>query len=248
MKNSKRTLAFYIKQSFIVHGLLFLIVVVAGKVISGTIRGKRDFNLKLVESSVRVDVVGMPKLTLRQLRQLPRVEQSLQNMQKEGLKAHISETEFQKASDKNSLTDILKGFSTGKVEKAPRENKKRLNNQSELKKLVLAGNKMSSGSALSGNYGESSSDFESYLGSLPDKVRPHWILPSYLAGDDLKCRIRIYLDKDGKLSKAQVQESSGHDEYDSIALEAVKKTSFPKPDEKFVREVLEGKILLGFPL
>ena len=247
-----KTLAFYTKRSLAIHCCVLILGLAVGKLGLESISKNRDLNLKIIESSVRVDVVGMPKMTLRQLRQLPRVDQSaesLKTLETEASK-ETSSVEFQRSSKGKNFASMLKGLSTRKIEKAPKKKKEKASSQNTraLEELVLAGNKVFSGTALSGNYGEAQGSLETYLGSLPDRVRVHWFLPSYLAQRDLTCRIRIYLDSEGKLLRAIVQESSGNSEYDTIALEAVKKTTFPKPDKGFSKEILKGNILLGFPL
>ena len=248
--SSKENLVCYMKHSFVLHCAFFLICFLASRIIFYMFDGERSFNLKLVEGSVRVDVVDMPKITLQELKRLPPIVQDAKDtLPAKGIGAEG--IEFQKPTEGGSLATYLKSLSQGRVEKSTKPKKKakaRIKNQKELKRLILAGNKMSSGRALTGKAGGQSSNFEIYLESIPDRVRLHWSLPSYLGNSELKCRIRIYLNKDGKLLRAVIHESSGNEEYDAMALNAVKKASFLAPDESFRREVLDGNILLGFPL
>ena len=91
--------------------------------------------------------------------------------------------------------------------------------------------------------------FQVYASRLPDLVRPHWRLPSFLMDKNLKCRIRVWLNLNGEVTRTEVYQSSGEAEYDQRAVEAVKSTSpFPKLSEDYVKRALNGDILLGFPL
>ena len=91
--------------------------------------------------------------------------------------------------------------------------------------------------------------FQAYAARLPDLVRPHWRLPSFLMDKKLKCRVRVWLALKGEVSRVEVYQSSGEPEYDQRAIDAVKSTSpFPKLSEEFGKRGLNGDILLGFPL
>lgn len=122
--------------------------------------------------------------------------------------------------------------------------------QQRLQDLVMRGNIISEGVALVGSgSGEVSSEFVAYLQRLPDAIRPHWRLPSYLAEAGLQCRVRVYLAETGRLVRAEIYETSSNDEYDRRALEAVRSASpFPKLESSFATRGARGDIVLGFPL
>ena len=121
----------------------------------------------------------------------------------------------------------------------------------QLNKLILEGNKISKGSSLTGvqvtqnNYGA----FENYIVTLPDHVRPYWKLPSYLMDKDYKCRIQVFINAAGDLVRSSLIESSGDSEYDNKAMQAVKDSApFPRPDASIVSRLIQGEVILGFPL
>ncbi|MGZ3810032.1 MAG: TonB family protein, partial [Bacteriovorax sp.] len=121
---------------------------------------------------------------------------------------------------------------------------------SDLKQLILSGNKLSKGVQIygDGNSGDMTA-FQVYAARLPDLVRPHWRLPSFLMEKKLKCRVRVWISSNGEVFRAEVYQSSGDSEYDSRAVEAVKSSSpFPRLAEEFTKRGLSGDILLGFPL
>lgn len=122
--------------------------------------------------------------------------------------------------------------------------------QQRLQDLVMRGNQLSDGVGLvGGDSSEISSEFYRYLQQLPDLVRAHWRIPSYLAQADLQCRVRIYLSQAGRLIRAEVFEPSGNEEYDRRAIEAIRSAApFPALEESFAIRGTRGDIILGFPL
>ncbi|MBT7767329.1 MAG: TonB C-terminal domain-containing protein, partial [Bdellovibrionales bacterium] len=122
--------------------------------------------------------------------------------------------------------------------------------QREMKKLLVAGNRLSKGRALVGSATDQTiGEFASYLGDLPDHVRPFWKLPSYLMDQDLTCRIRIYLSSNGELIKSEIFQSSGNSEFDQKAMRAVSRSNpFPILSSHLGPRALRGDIVLGFPL
>ena len=233
---------------------------------------QKKANIKLVQSSVRVDVVSMPKLTIQELKALQKagvtagdapkaepkpVAKAKPAPEPETGKEFIKEND--KAPKKPSFTDLMKKYSKNKVvEKAPKNKKKEepkesgfdSNTMAKLKGLINRGNKVSQGQALVGEGGsENLTELQAYATQISNLVRPFWKLPSYLVDKELQCRIKIYIDERGKLIRSEVFESSGESEYDSRALKAVKLASpFPAPDSLISNRTVKGDILLGFPL
>ena len=243
-----KSLAFYTKHSLALHVLVVFLFVVLGKILSWQMQERKRFQLKLVENSVRVDVVRMPKKTLQELKKLPLIEQKTEDTvpvtkAKDMGRQHID--------NKNNLTALLKGLSKGKIEKASKgrvKERKSLGSTRKLRSLVLAGNKLSQGQSSFGNETAHVKAYESYLESVANRVKQNWSLPGYFVSKDLQCRIRIYLNKTGKLLQAKIFESSGNEEFDKAAIDAVKMTRYPAPDASFANDVLKGQIILGFPL
>jgi colicin import membrane protein len=212
-------------------------------------------DVEILKSSVRVDVVGMPKYTLQELKKMTMEDfQQQEPTFKEEPKEEVGGSEkvvFKKETKKINVNNLLAGFSNRKIN-APKVKKKKINlNQSQLKKLVLEGNKVATGNALVGD-GEGEVDmgaFSQYANNLPNVIRPYWKLPSYLLQQNLKCRIRVFISESGKITKTQIYESSGNPEYDQKAMDAIMKVgTFPKPKNEFVKLVANGSIILGFPL
>lgn len=211
-------------------------------------------DVEVIKSAVRIDIVAMPKLTVKELKKvnLSTTEKEPVEVKEEPKLNETSKVEFKKKAKKIDVNNLLKNFSQKKVIKKKVKTKKDKPkvDPTELRKIILEGNKVSQGSSTTGeSVDDESQAFISYVQSLPDQVKPHWKLPSYLMDKGLRCRVRIFLDKNGKILKSLILESSGEQEYDAKALDAVKNSSpFTPPKKGFLGRAIGGDIVLGFPL
>lgn len=243
---------------------LLLLAAAVGKVVS-TIWNTND--IEIIRSSVRVDVVGMPKFTIQELKEmeknavdLPKETEAVKSPDKVESKAEapdvikkddlvIEEVTKEKEKKKSSFLNSLSDYAKKDLKKNTKKGSKDGAGNENLKALVLEGNRISQGSALTGDYSdEANSEFGSYVQTLPGAIRPYWKLPSHLLEKDLRCRIKIYLNSNGSLLKTEVVESSGDPEFDERALRAIRSTNFPKPSEPVGNRLTNSGIILGFPL
>lgn len=120
----------------------------------------------------------------------------------------------------------------------------------EMKKLLLAGNKVQQGTLLQGEeVSQDLSEFEQYISEVTEKVRFNWKLPSYLKDTTLKCRIQLYINARGMVEMSKIVESSGNEEYDSWALRSIQDAlPFKEPGANVLPELLRGRFILGYPL
>lgn len=237
----------YTKISFIVH----FFVLVAAIVLPRNIKFlKSNATITTVLPAIRVDVVGMPKMTLQELKKMS-----------SGESGGGAETEEDKTNESinfkkkgKNLSDLLKSEAQKDISLKPDEatakgKKGKGKFKGDLSKLLYEGNRISKGMAIIGDTRAMvMGSFGQYVSSIPDFVRPNWKLPASLLNMNLNCRIRIYLTAAGKLEKAEIYESSGNQEYDKRAIQAVMNSVFPKPDKEIAEKVTSGDILLGFPL
>lgn len=269
---------FYLRRSSYVHIALFSLTLIGGKVITEQQEKLREKNMELVQASVRVDMVAMPKYTLNELKNLssgveeakkevptPTVETKKEEPKPEPVKEEpkpepkVVEKEatpsFEEAAKlkHQDFLSKLKQIGNKKINSAGNQKAEKGlygEKNTNLKQLVLAGNKLSKGVQMygDGNSGDMTA-FQAYAARLPDLVRPHWRLPSFLMDKKLKCRVRVWLASNGEVARAEVYQSSGDGEYDQRAVEAVKSSSpFPRLSEEFAKRGQSGDILLGFPL
>lgn len=215
-------------------------------------------NVTVIQSAVRVDVVGMPKFTVQELKKMnvsPVNTVEEVGSEKERVDKIDSDLDFKKLSKKVDLNKLLNNLSQKENKKKSKGNAKdkikdMLAKNKSLKSLVLEGNKISKGTSIVGDNLElENSLFNEYIANLPNLIRPNWKLPSYLIDQELKCRVRIFIAANGKILKTQIYESSGIDEFDEKALKALKASDpLPAPDKNILAKVAAGEVILGFPL
>ena len=205
-------------------------------------------DVQVIQAAVRIDVVGMPKYTLQELKKMNLEQGNVEPEVKEESKTNeTSKVEFKKQSKKVNLGNLLNSYSGKKIKKVE---KKKKYDKAALNKLVLEGNVVSKGvSATGDNNAEIDNEFKSYVQLLPDKVRRFWKLPSYLKEQDLNCRIQISINESGEVIKMNLIQSSGEKEYDDRAMKAIKQASpLPRPPALALGRVVNGDVILAFPL
>lgn len=245
------------------HAVLIALSFTVGEVISSAFQNK---DIEVIQSSVRVDVVGMPKFTVAELKKMqaePVIEKAPEEPVKGAKEETVTEADDvikkddlviqEEGKKKASFLNMLNDYSSKKVKAKPQAEKKGsatgTANTKNLDSLILEGNRLSKGSALVGDYtDEQTSEFSAYVQNIPGVIRPYWKLPSYLMDQNLRCRIRIYLSPGGNLLRVQMVESSGNEEFDARASEAAKRAKYPKPSDEVGKRLTNSGIILGFPL
>ena len=269
---------FFLRRSTYVHVALVASTLIGGKVAFDINRAEREKNLELIQASVRVDMVAMPTHTLNELKNLSSgVEEAKKEEKAPEVEKPVAKEEpkpepkeepkvveekpdtgpaFEEAKAAQKRKDFLSKLKTIGNKKVDSEGTQKAekglygDKESALKDLVLSGNKLSKGAAMYGEGGAAEmTAFQAYASRLPDLVRPHWKLPSFLMDKNLKARIRVWLNMSGEVTRAVVYQSSGDGEFDQRAVEAVKSAApFPALKEEFGKRAMNGDILLGFPL
>jgi TonB family protein len=214
----------------------------------------RSRDLKLVKSqtAIRVDVVAMPKLTIKELKNLDYSKDDKKDIFQKKTKVERKD-ESDSFLKKKSFKDLVKKLSKKEI-----KNKKNIdektgdpdNSLRKIKKLIKEGNIIQKGSRIVGD--ESSLD-ENELGkyreALVDKIKPYWKLPSYLKDNNYTCRVKIFLSKNGDLLKLEIYQPSGNSDYDQRVINTVKSSApFPPLPEGFEKMGGGGGLILGFPL
>lgn len=242
-----------------VHGLLVLLSFAGGELISKVFHNN---DIEIIRSSVRVDVVGMPKFTVQELKKMeaepivenePEVAKGVKKETKTETEDVIKKDDLviqEEGKKKKSFLNLLNDYSSKKVTaKLEKKGKQTGEGNKNLDSLIIEGNRLSKGSALVGDYtDEKNSAFSAYVQNIPGVIRPFWKLPTYLLEKPLRCRIKIFLSPAGQLLKLEIQESSGMAEFDERAVSAIKNASFPKPAEEVGNRLTNSGIILGFPL
>ena len=244
----------YISISTVIH----IVVVVLIFFVKGFEWKINPQSMNVVHSSVRVDVVEMPKFTVAELKRMQQQAGDSEISEELTTIAPPAKTDILIKKKKVNFMALMNNLSKKKVEKAKHQKKRKARKQGQkfgkfsgdLKKIMLAGNKLNKGkSIVGGSAGISDGVFSNYIQSLPDQVRMHWKLPSYLLNKKLRCRIRIFLNEQGVVLRSDIIESSGEKEFDARAQKAIVQSQpFPKIDPEILSRVVRGDIILGFPL
>ncbi|MFW5887423.1 MAG: TonB family protein [Bacteriovoracia bacterium] len=241
----------FVGMALTVHVIVFIIIF-GWAVLREFLFPVDDVNMKLIQQSVKVDIVAMPKLTVKELE---KVTPAKEQVSEEENKVVIEENEADE-----ELAQFLNELSKKKTPK--RKAKKKLKKKkasswweklspAQRKKLTLTGNKISFGVAIIGDNNNDKIDgiLSKYANSVKEEVRVHWRLPSYLQNKDFRAVFRLYIARNGNLIRAEKYKTSGSTEYDQAALQAIKKAEpFQRPPQEVSRKTIGGNILLGFPL
>lgn len=241
--------------------LITALMLLVQLLVSLDIISRKSPEIQIIESSVRVDIVGMPKYTLKELKQFypeqspPVTKDSIPEKVDSESEKGSSEDLVEVKSKNNFLKKIRQLSKTKKVKvkksvsKKPKPKNRPLRIKN-LNNLIIEGNKVSQGSSLIGNKNSfDATEVQKYLEGIPQFVKPNWKLPSYLKeNNELRCRIRIFINKVGKIFKFEILESSGDGQYDQRAIDAIKRSTLPAPPGEHLEFFLRGNAILGFPL
>lgn len=245
------------------HAAFVLLAFFGGQAMVKILGSNND--IEIIKSAVRVDVVGMPKFTVQELKAMQKeptpeaVEEAAPGKKEETVtetedvikKDDLVIQEEGKEKKKASFMNLLNDYSSKKVAaKVQKKGDTKAKGKTNLDSLILEGNRLSQGAALVGDYSdEQNSEFASYVQTLPGIIRVHWKLPSYLMNQNLRCRIAIHLSPTGHVLKLEVKESSGQPEFDARAEKAIRDAApFPKPSDSVGARLTNSGIILGFPL
>lgn len=242
------------------HCMILMIVFIVARILVPTVDPNAP--LEILKASVRVDVVGMPKMTVQELKNLeanstppvadPKpVEASKTKAPEEVIKPDdVVMPEVAKEKPK-ALSSLLADYSSKKVPvKQVAKNGQDKGKAEGLDSLILEGNRLSKGTALVGDVSNAAdAPYVAYVQTLPDSVRDHWRLPSFLKDKNLQCRLHIWIGANGQLLRVAVRESSGNADYDNRAQQAVRAAApFSPPPAEVVQKMSSQGVVLGFPL
>jgi colicin import membrane protein len=239
------------------HCCVLMVAFIVAKILIPT--SPPDAALEILKASVRVDVVGMPKMTIAELRSLqaeatpPKADpQPSQATKAETVEAPPKPDDIvlPAKEPKKSLGSLLADYSSKKVPTTKKETKGDARGKSQLDSLILEGNRLSKGTALVGDVSDTAdAPFVAYVQTLPELVRAHWRLPSFLKDQNLQCRVHVWVSANGQLIRTQLRESSGNSDYDNRAILAIQQASpFPPPPAEAAEKLASRGIILGFPL
>jgi len=187
--------------------------------------------------SMKVDLVGLPEIL------------------KKDAKTHAQGDFNQKIEKIIAETKNLqvKTASLSAKQKLEKRNQRALHRIQSLERLEshpeekLAGNQLSSGSSI---LGEITDDEKSrYNDAIVHRIRLHWVLPPWIARENLAAQVQMTLNTRGQLASLQFIHSSGNASFDQAIRKTIEEsTPFPIPPDSLADSLLHEGILLGFPL
>jgi len=207
---------------------------------------QKDVQPEPVKEVIKKNNIREEKLVIKKSKALPKTNS-----------VKVTKKDFKKKVKKRSLSDMLKKYSGKKVQATKRKTKIVKKEESlarsdleKLKGLVNKGNKVRQGVALTGEVSEEILGvFDRYVVKLPELLKPFWKLPTYLQDQGLRCRIRVFINSQGKITRKSIVESSGEDDFDTRAMGSLDKIrSFPKPEQSIQKMLASGEVILGYPL
>ncbi len=201
--------------------------------------------------TLRVDIVGLPDIVKGDL------PNKVEDVTKEPeIKApekspDKSEDKIEKKTvpppDAMTLKKVRKKDLKSALERIKALDKVRDQSEDRPQAPPIKGNILSAGTDTSADAKENGAG--PYYDGILESVRGHWSLPAYLARGDLSAQIEILVDSQGHVRAKRMLKSSGNSSFDEAALRAIEESEpFPPPPENIRKQVLEGGIVLGFPL
>lgn len=243
-----KSFSWYWKRSLITHALIIVMIIINNKFDFFKFNSNEPTKIM---SSVRIDIVELPKYTLEELKQLevapPPTSTKLDKPQTAAAEVKTEKSVFEEIVKKSE-----KKLADKKIDELKKINENRAteDRREEMKQLLLAGNKVQQGVQVQGEeHNQVLTEFDKYVLEVTEKVRYQWKLPSYLKDATLKCRIQVFINSKGMLEMAKVVESSGNEEYDNWALRSINDAlPFKIPSNIVLPELLRGRFILGYPL
>lgn len=231
-----------------------------------------DSSPQEVSEIIKVDVVGLPKLTLKELEELKKAldqnpAEKIENINEvppsvgQDDKNEKNPEEIKNdASGENtndsglSLIEKLSKESGAKFEKSTPSNNKNPSTSKGIKvkklnNLLLEGNQISKGNSIKGRYQGDVAQFDQYVLNLPNLIRPNWKLPSFLKEGEFQARIIVYINSEGRVIHFRFVSKSGNEDFDARAIKSINESQpFPLPNEEIKDRLLSEGVILGFPL
>ncbi len=240
----------YLEKNFIFISLILHFCILIIFFLSGSIKNKffGKNNLVNVEEIIRVDVVGLPTITNKEMESLK--EEFLQFKKGENDSSRYEE----KATSGEGLNLIQRlskqsGVMASKKHLDKKSKGNHLSKSKKLKKLLFEGNKLSKGTSIKGRYRGDVAQFDLYVLNLPKLIRPFWKLPSYLKDEVLQARVIIYINTKGMVTKSRFISKSGNNDFDERAIKSINQSQpFPAPSEEIRGRLISEGVILGFPL
>jgi len=260
--------------SLIGHGA-FLFFFVVGPMIASLLGVSMDysdrFEKKELKNAIRVDLVGLPSLTLEQLQDVDPTldvgapppdetkaaeeaaaasETAKQIVLEESQKAE-QKAKADAAADAKKKSDDAQKKKLADLRASLRVEQRRKELASELKagtgegREALSGNILSQGYSITGDVAE---DADIFRGHLQAHIRKVWNVPGWMNASNLSARVLMKIGPTGKLLSVGFIKKSGNEEFDRYVAQAARDAEpYPPPPSTLQRQLMEQGLEWGFP-
>lgn len=209
----------------------------------------------MLQSSVKVDLIGLPDLTKKDVADstLDPVSKSkddaedkslmkaLEKMKKFNPKKADDEMELKKKEEESRKKSMKSALERIKSIQDMEESESK--SKSNKKQVQAKGNVLSQGSSLTGTQGDV---FNEYADRMRTRLSNNWDLPVWLSKMKLQAQVVIYLDKTGSVLSAVITKSSNNKQFDEYVMKTIKVSQpFGPPPAEILNA---GGVILGFPL
>ncbi|MBS1963837.1 MAG: TonB family protein [Bdellovibrionales bacterium] len=250
--------------SLIGHGAIAFVILVKSLVFPG--------NPVFIAPALRVDLVGLPDILKKDLAKVPKalpkedLKEKLAEAAKEAKKINPVPEDAAKPDEMvlNPKKTEKKTAEDDKKKEKEKEKKidsalakiralERLKDKSDEARpeeddaIVIKGNQVSKGTALSGDAKEKAE--AGYYDVIRDHVAEYWALPEWLRRQKLTAQIQIRIDPAGRILSSKFVKTSGNPQFDEAILGTLKDAEpLPRPPKELTSSLADDGIVFGFPL
>ncbi len=223
------------------------------------------FKMLETQNAIRVDVVGLPSLTRKELEKIDLTQEPTKNAEAKAAK----EDDESPIPSKNAMVlpdKMQKQIALDKKEKERAEKLKsaraalkndlklegrrralmdKLKTGGEGGRATVEGNILSKGYSASGTV---ATEMDAYQGKLKGHIRRFWDVPSWMNASSLKARVWVRLSAEGRIMHREFLAKSGNEEFDRYVEQTIVAAEpFPAPPNLLRQVMLEEGVEWGFP-
>lgn len=229
-------------------------------VLAAVVRPYFSSEVKSFEKAIRVDVIAMPDkhqkiIKKEEKKATPKTEKKEKKIVKKAIKKPSAKlvNKSESKPSKKSPSKTKKKVVEEKVEDEGGEEDAfaklaRMQEEKNIeveKQKVIAGNRVSKGTDLTG---VEKIEYSSYRSILHNAISAEWDVPKWLLEGNLSAVAHIKIDENGNLTYKKITRSSGNSIYDEKVMEAIEGAApMSPPPEKFKQIVYYEGVELSFP-
>jgi colicin import membrane protein len=218
--------------------------------------------IQIQKPTLRVDMVGLPDLKPSELKQAEALRSSVGKSPKEKASPPPKKAKKTKevirpnSKDLMAAIDAIKSDPEMSPDTATNDQDKNQKESISVGEVSLRtsdfenlykGNQISKGTSAVGEMGEGTA--EEFAANVQNHVRNHWFIPVGLEASNLRAVVRIWIDRDGIMSKHKFLLRSPNPQFnDAVQAAVLDSNPYPMPPEEIPASSFPLGIELGFPI